>query len=76
MIIIALTSPGVLFASWTEPIFEGIIVSGLEIVIMLLLGLLYTKQRKQRESPEEKQVVPLLPLLLIAYLAVQLLAFI
>jgi Flp pilus assembly protein protease CpaA len=76
LIIIAVTSPGVSFTSWTEPIYEGIIASGLEIAIMLLLGLIYSKSSKRKKSSEESSVVPLLPLLLLAYLGVQLLALV
>jgi Flp pilus assembly protein protease CpaA len=76
LLVIAITSPGNLFATWGDPIFEGIIAGGLEIAIMLLLGLLYSRISKSEYRPEGKKGVPLLPLLLIAYLVVQLLALV
>ncbi|MFX1367026.1 MAG: prepilin peptidase [Promethearchaeota archaeon] len=74
LLVIAMTSPGILFASWSDPVFEGIIAGGLEVAIMLLLGLLYSRISKPENRSDRKKEVPLLPLLLIAYLAVQLLA--
>jgi len=76
LMVIAITSPGILFSSWPEPLYEGIIASGLEIAIMLLLGIVYSKMKKRTNTGEEDRIVPLLPLLLLAYMAVQCLALI
>ena len=66
---IALISPGIEFASWGNPVLEGIVAVGLQLVITLLCGYLIT-QRKTEES----EVVPLIPILFGAYLVLQLLA--
>ncbi len=76
LLVIAITSPGFLFATWGDSVLEGIIAGGLEIAIMLLLGFLYSRINKPEDRSREKKEVPLLPLLLIAYLAVQLFALV
>ncbi|MHA1137610.1 MAG: prepilin peptidase [Candidatus Thorarchaeota archaeon] len=66
---IAIISPGIEFASWGNPVLEGIVAVGLQLVITLLCGYLIT-QRKTEES----EVVPLIPIIFGAYLVLQLLA--
>jgi len=66
---IAIISPGIEFASWGNPIVEGILVVGLQLMITLFIGYLIT-QRKAEES----EIVPLIPILFGAYLVLQLLA--
>jgi Flp pilus assembly protein protease CpaA len=66
---ITIISPGTEFGSWGNPILEGILVVGLQLVITLAVGYAIS-QRK----PDETEVIPLIPLLLGAYLVLQLLA--
>ncbi len=66
---IAIISPGIEFASWGNPILEGIVAVGFQLVIMLLCGYLIS----QRKTDETK-VIPLIPILFGAYLVLQLLA--
>jgi len=68
---IAIISPGIEFTSWGNPILEGIVAVGLQLVITLLCGYLIS-QRKTDES----EVIPLIPILFGAYLVIQLLALI
>lgn len=65
---VGLVSPGLALASWAAPIFEGVLVSCLELCIMLVLGYSYFRL-KNREG-----ITPLVPGLLIGYVLVQLLA--
>lgn len=66
---IAIISPGIEFTSWKNPILEGIVAVGLQLVITLVIGYLIS-QRKT----DETDVIPLLPILFGAYLVLQLLA--
>jgi Flp pilus assembly protein protease CpaA len=68
---VAIISPGIEFAIWENPIMEGILIVGLQLVIMLVVGYLIS-QRKT----DETDVIPLVPILLGAYLVLQLLALI
>jgi Flp pilus assembly protein protease CpaA len=66
---IALISPGIEFASWENPILEGIMAVGLQLVITLAVGYLISLRKT-----DETEVIPLIPILLGAYLVLQLLA--
>jgi len=66
---IALISPGIEFASWGNPILEGIMAVGLQLVITLAIGYLCSLIKT-----DESEVIPLIPILLGAYLVLQLLA--
>jgi len=66
---IAIISPGIEFASWGNPILEGIVTVGLQLVITLVVAYLIS-QRKT----DETEVIPLIPIILGAYLVLQLLA--
>ena len=66
---IAIISPGIEFATWGNPILEGIVALGLQLMITLLCGYLIS-QRKTDES----EIIPLIPILFGAYLVLQLLA--
>ena len=66
---IAIISPGIEFGSWGNPILEGILAVGLQLVITLLSGYLIS-QRKT----DDTEVIPLIPILFGAYLVLQLLA--
>ena len=68
---IAIISPGIEFASWGNPILEGIVAVGLQLMIILVIGYLIA-QRKT----DETEVIPLIPILFGAYLVLQLLALI
>ena len=74
--ITSIISPGIEFVSWENPVLEGIVISGIEIVFMLLLGFIYWKISVQKTSPEDKRTPPLIPFLFVAYLLIQCLAFI
>lgn len=66
---IALISPGIEFASWGNPVLEGIMAVGLQLVITLAIGYLISLRKT-----DETEVIPLIPILLGAYLVLQLLA--
>lgn len=66
---IAIVSPGIEFASWENPVFEAVLIVGLQLVITLAIGYLIA-QRKTDGS----EVVPLIPVIFAAYLVLQLLA--
>lgn len=67
--IIAIISPGIEFASWGNPILEGIVAVGFQLGITLLCGYLLSRLKKDRI-----EVIPLIPILFAAYLVLQLLA--
>ena len=66
---IAIISPGIEFTSWGNPIMEGILAVGLQLVITLTIGYLIAQRRTEGTEP-----IPLIPILLGAYLVLQLLA--
>ena len=65
---LGIVSPGLVLGSWTIPVFEGVLVSCLELCIMLALGYAYSR------SKSGESITPLIPGLLVGYLLVQLLA--
>jgi Flp pilus assembly protein protease CpaA len=69
---LAILSPGIEFGSWANPIFEGIVASGLLLSIVLLGAYLFAKSRRREDS----KIIPLLPMMLVAYLGLQVLALI
>jgi hypothetical protein len=66
---IAILSPGVEFGSWGNPIMEGIVIVGLQLVITLVSGYLISK--RIADGPE---VIPLIPVIFATYLMLQVLA--
>ena len=72
ILLIAIVSPGIEFSVWDWPYFEAIIAQLVQILIMLFLGLIWSRVRNQKETRKPA----LIPLLLIGYLTVQLFAFI
>ena len=66
---IAIISPGIEFATWGNPILEGIVAVGLQLVITLAVGYLISLRKT-----DETEVIPLIPILFGAYLVLQLLA--
>ena len=66
---IALISPGIEFATWGNPMLEGIVAVGLQLVITLTVGYLISLRKT-----DETEVIPLIPILFGAYLVLQLLA--
>ncbi|MGY5862582.1 MAG: prepilin peptidase [Candidatus Thorarchaeota archaeon] len=77
LIVVALTSPGVVYAHWENQIYEGIMIGAIEILVMVFLGYLYWQfhQRSGRTS-SERRTVPLIPLLLVGYIVVQIVPFV
>jgi Flp pilus assembly protein protease CpaA len=73
VVTIAIMSPGIEFSRWAEPILEGIVASGILLVIILLLAYIYSQYNQKRGGTN---VTPLLPIILAAYLILQLLAFV
>jgi Flp pilus assembly protein protease CpaA len=72
LLVISIISPGLEFTVWEWPYFETFISGTLQILIMLLLGVIWSR----RGNEEEDRKTPLIPLLLMGYLIVQLLALI
>ena len=66
---IAIISPGIEFTTWENPVLEGIVAVGFQLMITLLCGYLIS-QRKT----EETEIIPLIPILYGAYLVLQLMA--
>ena len=66
---IAIISPGIEFASWGNPILEGILIVGLQLIITLLSGFLISQKKK-----DGTETIPLIPILFAAYLVLQLFA--
>ena len=65
----AILSPGFEFVTATTQYFDGVVVSCLELVITLGLGVVVSMRNREQETSESR--TPLIPLLLIAYLLVQ-----
>ncbi|MHA1934545.1 MAG: hypothetical protein ACW97A_04640, partial [Candidatus Thorarchaeota archaeon] len=76
LVTISLVSPGVSFSSWVDPVLEGVIVSGLEMVIMLLLGQFWAYRMITSKEGGKHQTPALIPFLFVGFLLVQLLALI
>jgi Flp pilus assembly protein protease CpaA len=66
---IAIISPGIEFAIWENPVLEGIVAVGIQLVITLLCGYLISLRKSEETEP-----IPLIPILFGAYLVLQLLA--
>jgi len=77
LIVVTLTSPGVVYAHWENQIYEGVMIGAIEILAMLFAGYLYSqiRLRSGRNSSEER-AVPLIPLLLAGFVVVQMMPFI
>jgi Flp pilus assembly protein protease CpaA len=73
VVTITIMSPGVEFGTWAEPALEGIIASGLLLMIILLIAYIYSQYQQKRGVTN---LTPLLPIMLVAYLSLQLLAFV
>ena len=71
LVIVAIISPGIEFTNLNNPVFESVMASLGQILIMLFLG--YICWRKVRDT--DSRPPALIPLLLIGYLLIQLLAF-
>jgi Flp pilus assembly protein protease CpaA len=77
LIVVTLTSPGVVYAHWENQIYEGIMISTIEILVMLFVGYLYWQiRRRSGRTISEDRTVPLIPLLLVGYMIVQMMPFI
>lgn len=77
LIVVTLTSPGVVYAHWENQIYEGIMIGAIEILVMLFVGYLYWQiRRRSGRTSSEDRTVPLIPLLLVGYLIVQMTPFI
>ncbi len=77
LLIVAIVSPGIEFATWDSPVLEALIGGGLGLFIMLLLGYAYTRWSNisKRRLHGERQTVPLIPFLLLGYILTQVLSF-
>jgi len=77
LIVVTLTSPGVVYAHWENQIYEGVMIGAIEILVMLFVGYLYWQiRRRSGRTNSEERVVPLIPLLLVGYMVVQMMPFI
>ena len=76
LVTLSLVSPGISFLSWVDPALEGVMVSGLEMVIMLLLGQFWSYRMNMSKESREYQTPALIPFLFVGYLFVQLLVLI
>ncbi|MHA2360237.1 MAG: prepilin peptidase [Candidatus Thorarchaeota archaeon] len=65
LFIIALLSPGIEFGDWSLPYLEVILGLGTQLIVMLLGGYLYWRNRSKETTP------PLIPILFMGYLIVQ-----
>ncbi|MGD9381014.1 MAG: prepilin peptidase [Candidatus Thorarchaeota archaeon] len=70
LVILSIISPGIELALWIDPILEAVIGGGLEMLIMLTFGYVYSNwSRKNNEKG-----TPLIPFLSVAYVLIQVLA--
>jgi Flp pilus assembly protein protease CpaA len=78
LIILSILSPGIELTLWADPILEAVVGGGLEILIMLIIGLAYSNWSKRVSSSQDKaeRGTPLIPFLSVAYVIIQLLAFV
>jgi len=77
LLVVALTSPGVVYAHWENQIYEGVMIGAIEILMMVFVGYLYWQiRRRSGRNISEERAVPLVPLLLVGYLVVQMMPFI
>ena len=77
LVVVALTSPGVVYAHWENQIYEGVMIGAIEILVMVFVGYLYWQiLRRSGRTTSEERVVPLIPLLLVGYVVVQMMPFI
>jgi Flp pilus assembly protein protease CpaA len=68
---VAILSPGIEFSTWSDPVLEGIVASGILLVITLFCAYLFSRfVRKAKEF----RATPLLPIMLVAYLVLQIFA--
>jgi Flp pilus assembly protein protease CpaA len=72
-ITVTILSPGFEFGHWSDPILEGIVSSGLLLVIVLFVAYIVSQYR---QKSERTTFTPLIPLMLVSYLALQLLALV
>jgi hypothetical protein len=70
LLLVALISPGIELGIWNQPVLEGIIGLGGELVVMLVGGYIYWRFRRNSENATP----PLIPFLLMGYLVIQMLA--
>ena len=77
LLVVAITSPGLVYAHWENQIYEGVMIGAIEVLMMVLLGYFYWQIHRRTSSTKlERRTVPLLPLLLVAYIGVQIVPFI
>ncbi len=77
LLVLALTSPGVVYAHWENQIYEGVMIGAIEILVMVFVGYLYWQiRRRSGRTNSEERVIPLIPLLLVGYMVVQMMPFI
>ncbi|MEE9352834.1 MAG: prepilin peptidase [Candidatus Thorarchaeota archaeon] len=77
LLVVTITCPGLVYGHWENQIYEGIMISAIEILVMILLGYSYWLiHRHSSRTISRKRTVPLLPLLLGAYMVVQMFPFI
>jgi Flp pilus assembly protein protease CpaA len=69
-ILVAIISPGLEFATWENLFFEAFFIVSLQGLVMIVLGLIWSKMKK-----EDTRTAPLISFLLIGYVLVQSLAF-
>ncbi|MHA2141256.1 MAG: prepilin peptidase [Candidatus Thorarchaeota archaeon] len=76
LIIMSVISPGIELALWTDAILEAVIGGGLEMLIMLTCGYVYSNWSRKEDDTQraEKISTPLIPFLVIAYVLIQTLA--
>ena len=70
LVIVSIISPGIELALWSDPALEAIIGSGLTMLIMLILGYVYSNWSMKTSE----RGTPLIPFLSVAYVLIQLLA--
>jgi len=77
LVVITLTSPGMVYAHWENQIYEGVMIGAIEILVMMFGGYLYwlIRRRSGRTNSEER-AAPLIPLLLVGYMVVQMMPFV
>ena len=77
LLVVTITSPGLVYGHWENQIYEGVMISAVEVLVMIFLGYSYWLiHRHSSRTSSGKRTVPLLPLLLVGYIVVQMIPFI
>ncbi|MCF2135703.1 MAG: prepilin peptidase [Candidatus Thorarchaeota archaeon] len=70
LLFVSITSPGLVFVVWDDFIIEGLVGTGMMVVLILILASTYSRTKRSTQHDR----TPLVPFMLIAYLCIQMLS--